>query len=79
MSIYDEQNPDWDPPISPDWEPWEPDECAEVWPTGCEYCGSTDVRDIPEPFGGRQCCEACFLLLIDGKDPIPFTWLGNNL
>lgn len=66
-----EDNPDWEG--MPGWEPWEPDECPEVEDRigGCDYCGVPDVRDAPEPFGGKPCCDTCFNLLIGGSADDP--------
>lgn len=70
MSIYDDLNPDWEaPPDLPGWEPWmdyaEDDDRGTV---GCEYCGNPEVRDTPEPYGGKRCCEVCFRLLTGDGD-----------
>lgn len=80
MALYDDLNPDWegghpsfDSAIqAPGWEPWEPDEDDEgMHEGGCDYCGNPEVRDRPEPFGGKPCCEACFNLLIGGEADDP--------
>jgi hypothetical protein len=64
MTPWDETNPDWEPPTDlPGWEPWMDDE-PEPAGVGCEYCPNLEVRDLPEPFGGKRCCDACFALLI---------------
>lgn len=79
MSLYDDTlNPDWEPPELPGWEPWEPDEDDEVREGGCAYCGAPDVRDAPEPFGGKPCCEVCFARIIgdEDDDPRPFRCLN---
>lgn len=55
----------------PGWEPWEPDEVDEVESGGCDYCGDPNVRDLPEPFGGKPCCDRCFSLLIGGNEDAP--------
>lgn len=55
-------------------EPWEPDEPdAEVEAAGgCAYCGATELREDPEPFGGQPCCESCFAALIGDADGPPW-------
>lgn len=69
--VYLDENPDWEGPNpwADGWEPWEPDECESVEGACCEYCGTVeDIRELPDPFGHRQCCEGCFSLLIGGED-----------
>lgn len=68
MTIYDDINPDFDVPVDDQWEPWMDEEAPEVHPGGCHYCGEPDVRDVPEPFGGKPCCDRCFNLLIGGEE-----------
>jgi len=70
-TIHDDLNPDWESPFDDQWEPWEPDEDVDVRECGCAYCGKPDVRDVPDPFGGKPCCDACFVTLIgdDGGPP----------
>lgn len=77
MGLYDESNPDWGEDACELWlpgqEPWEPDESEDMHEGGCDYCGAPDVRDRPEPFGGKPCCDACFNLIIGGEaDDPPF-------
>lgn len=62
-----DDNPDWLPAELPGWEPWEPDEEPDVRECGCAYCGNPDVRDIPEPYGGKPCCDPCFSMVIGGE------------
>jgi hypothetical protein len=52
----------------PGWEPWEPDEDEGDQPSGgCHYCGTFEsIRENPEPFGGKKCCEGCFNEIIGG-------------
>ena len=76
-ALYDDLNPDWGQDAYeealPGWEPWEPDEADEIQPGGCDYCGAPDIRDRPEPFGRKPCCDACFNLIIGGEaDDPPF-------
>lgn len=78
MSLYDDTlNPDWETPELPGWEPWEPDEDDEVRPGGCDYCGAPDVRDSPDPFGGKPCCDRCFNVIIGGDENDPPWRCGN--
>lgn len=73
MTLYDDTlNPDWGPPVLPGWEPWEPDEDVDMHEGGCDYCGAPDVRDTPDPFGGKPCCDACFVVLIDDPGGPPW-------
>ena len=67
-TIYDDLNPDWESPFDDQWEPWEPDGPEDVDPQACGYCGAPDVRESPEPYGGKPCCEACFNLIIGGDE-----------
>lgn len=79
MALYDDMNPDWEESVTalPGWEPWEPDEDEDMHAGGCEYCGAPDVRDTPEPFGGKPCCDACFVLIVGGVDGEPPWRCGN--
>jgi hypothetical protein len=73
-------NISWDAPDFDGWEPWEPDEDPDPRPAGaCAYCDATEVRELPEPFGGRDCCETCFARLIgdESDDPEPFRCLTS--
>jgi hypothetical protein len=75
--IYDDMNPDW-PEALPGWEPWEEDyEVMQIEEGGCEYCGAPDVRDNPEPFGGKSCCDGCFNMLIGDERDAPPWRCGN--
>lgn len=58
-----EDNISWESPLDVlnGWEPWEDDEDEGRPGGGCAYCDSAEVRELPEPFGGRPCCEECFL------------------
>ena len=73
MSLVYFENPDWAGgplPLSEDdgWEPWEPDEQDAVEGACCEYCGTVEnIRESPDPFGQKQCCEGCFSVLIGGE------------
>lgn len=79
-ALYDDVNPDWEGghpvagfDIGPGWEPWEPEDDEDYGrhEGGCAYCDATEVRDRPEPFGGKPCCEACFNILIGGDADDP--------
>lgn len=76
MNAIDDYNVSWlgDTPFPEGFEPWEPDEEPDPRPAGgCAYCDATEVREWPEPFGGRDCCEACFSQLIGSeRDDPPF-------
>lgn len=81
-SIYDDLNPDWpEAEELPGWEPWETYEQdmldAEREVGGCDYCGAPDVREYPEPFGGKPCCDRCFNVLI-GDEPDAPPWRCGN-
>jgi len=80
ISMYDDLNPDWgeETPDLPGWEPWEPDEEDIADPQACAYCGNPDVRDRPEPFGGKPCCDPCFNILIGGDENDPAWRCGND-
>lgn len=71
MSLIYVDNPDWEPDLTPwadGWEPWEPDEYDTVEGACCEYCGTVEnIRESPDPFGQKQCCEGCFNVLIGGE------------
>lgn len=74
MSAIDDFNVLWENPLGEaldGWEPWEQDEGDVVPAGGCAYCGATEVREYPDPFGGRPCCEECFLDLIGDESPRP--------
>ena len=67
-------NPDWESPEDylDGWEPWEIyDELSMRHEAGCEYCGDFEIRDNPEPFGGKKCCNRCFNQLIGGEPDDP--------
>lgn len=68
-----EDNISWESPLDvlDGWEPWEDDEDEDRPAGGCAYCDSAEVRELPEPFGGRPCCEECFLDLIGDESPRP--------
>ena len=60
----------------PGWEPWEDDEHEDDGFVGpCSYCDdpTPTMRENPEPFGGKPCCESCFLILI-GDEPDGEPW-----
>jgi hypothetical protein len=67
--IYADDNISWTDPYA-GIEPWEPDlEDDDIRPAGgCAYCDATEVRELPEPFGGRPCCQECFIILITDKE-----------
>lgn len=76
MIDLSEDNISWEAsaPFLPGQEPWEPDEDFDDGkPAGaCAYCGTNDnIRENPEPFGGQQCCESCFNMLIGGDEDDP--------
>ena len=79
MSIYEDLNPDWQTLDLPGWEPWEPDDEPDMPEGGCEYCGAPDVRDSPDPYGGKVCCELCFLRIIGDEDDDPEPWFCMHL
>lgn len=67
MSAQLDDNISWEEEL-PGFEPWEdyePDDDPAA--SGCAYCDATEVRENPDPFGGRPCCEACFNELIGGE------------
>ncbi len=71
-TIYDDMNPDYamGREDQPRWEPWEDDDIDDdfFWSIFCcDFCGDPNVRDDPEPFGGKRCCDPCFSLLIGGE------------
>lgn len=74
MALYADHEGDnisWEGDL-PGWEPWEPDE-EEPDPreyTPCHYCTEPNpqMRENPEPFGGKPCCETCFNILIGGTE-----------
>lgn len=73
MNLYDPVNPDWEEAEAdlPGWEPWEDVEAEPDEVGGCDYCGAPDIRDAPDPFGGKPCCDACFNQLIGGERDDP--------
>lgn len=72
---FDDLNLSWEPPVAPGWEPWEDYGDDEPEPAGgCAYCPATEVRESPDPWGGRPCCERCFLLLIGDDRPDAEPW-----
>ncbi len=77
------ENPDWHNPLDDifddQWEPWPDDDEPEVRPFGCEYCGAPEVRESPEPFGQRRCCDPCFNQLIGGDRDDPPWRCGTQL
>lgn len=73
MSTLDDYNVSWED-VVPGWEPWEPDDPEPDPPIGCHYCASTEVREFPDPFGGRPCCEMCFARLIGDESDNPEPW-----
>lgn len=82
MALYADHDGDnvcWDE--LPGWEPWEGDEPEPDQHVGlCAYCDEADpakIRENPEPWGGRACCEACFNLLIGGSEDDPPWRCGN--
>ena len=79
-TVYDDMNPDFST-FDEQWEPWEPDECDEFTDTigGCDFCGAPDVRENPEPFSGKPCCDQCFNLLIGDDADAPAWRCGNAL
>ena len=79
MTAIDDDNISWEAALDlPGFEPWEDDEPEPERPAGgCAYCGATEVREYPEPFGGQLCCEACFNLLIGGEADDPPWRCGN--
>lgn len=75
MSVY-EAGPDWEgvAVFDEQWEPWMDADEPDPDPIGCHYCDSPDTRI--EPFGGKPCCDACFVELIGGeRDDPPFRCL----
>lgn len=83
MALYadhDGDNISWTDDL-PGFEPWEPDEPEDdghdVGP--CHYCAdpAPQMRENPEPFGGRECCESCFNILIGGEPDDPPWRCGN--
>ena len=75
LTPWDEMNPDWEETHEARWEPWLDEEGPEFDDTlgGCGYCGAPEVRDVPEPFGGKPCCDGCFNMLIgDDRDAPPW-------
>lgn len=66
----------------PGYEPWEDDDVEPDEHLGlCAYCDEVDpskMRENPEPFGGKPCCELCFLMLI-GDDPDGEPWRCGTL
>lgn len=79
-----DENPDWDDdPLRvglPGWEAWEEYDTDERYEpdVGCAYCGNLEVRENPEPFGGKQCCDPCFNILIGGDEDDPAWRCGNG-
>lgn len=75
MTIYEDMNPDWASGVyeQPEWEPWVEDEVDDSFitedPMGCDFCGASDVREYPEPYSSKPCCDRCFLRLI-GDDEL---------
>lgn len=71
---YEGDNVLWTAPF-PGIEPWESDEGEPDEHLGlCTYCDETDpamMRENPEPFGGKPCCEGCFSVLIGGSEDDP--------
>ena len=76
--VYLDENPDWEGPwrsaFDDGWEPWEPDEMEAREGACCEFCGTVEnIRETPEPFAQKQCCEGCFNLLTGAEyDDPPF-------
>jgi hypothetical protein len=81
MSPFDDINPDWetfDDPSLPGWEPWVYDlDDDDLHPGGCDFCGDPDIRDTPEPFSGKPCCDKCFNVVIGGDVDDPPWRCGN--
>lgn len=64
----------------PGWEPWEPDEDDLMPSGGCDYCGTfEDIREYPDPIGGKRCCEGCFNQIIGGERDDPPWRCGTSL
>lgn len=79
-TIYDDMNPDYALGFDdqPRWEPWEDDLIDDqLFEVGCEFCGSAEVRDLPEPFTGKPCCDPCFNIIIGGNADDP-PWMCGN-
>ena len=68
MFVEEDENPDWEMLEFEEagFEFWQDDEVDDLHDIGCEYCGEPDTRI--DPFGGKPCCEDCFILLISGED-----------
>lgn len=77
MSADDTVNPDWE--VLEGFEPWEPEEDEPLHEGGCDYCGAPDVRDGPEPFGGKPCCDTCFALIIGDESDLTPWRCGNAI
>jgi len=81
--VYLDENPDWEPWSAAfegheQWEEYEPDEPERQPRGGCDYCGTfEDLRENPEPFGGRVCCEGCFLVILGDDEDAPFWRCGE--
>lgn len=77
VSVYYDFNPDF--PMDDSWEPWQDDEpdFDDEYNTGCDFCGNVDVREYPEPFTGKPCCDSCFNVLIGGNEDDPPWRCGN--
>lgn len=66
--LYADENISWDAGLD-GFEPWELDDDHEPEPAGrCAYCGTAEVRENPDPYGGKPCCEACFSILIGDSE-----------
>lgn len=81
-TIYDDMNPDYALGFDdqPRWEPWEDDDIdGDVFwsDLNCHFCGDPNVRDVPEPFTQKPCCDGCFNLLIGGEFDDPPWRCGN--